>query len=143
MHMYPVMLNLEDKKILIVGGGRIAKRKVNGLQGEGAFITVIAPEIDAEIESMDVECIPYPFTKQDISQYDIVFIATNDEGVNKQVMECVHDNQLVNDCSNKRNSNFFNVASFKHDNMRIMISSDGASPEKSKILKQKIKDLLK
>nr|WP_165983474.1 NAD(P)-dependent oxidoreductase [Macrococcus goetzii] len=141
--MYPVMLNLEDKKILIVGGGRIAKRKVNGLQGEGAFITVIAPEIDAEIESMDVECIPYPFTKQDISQYDIVFIATNDEGVNKQVMECVHDNQLVNDCSNKRNSNFFNVASFKHDNMRIMISSDGASPEKSKILKQKIKDLLK
>nr|WP_165983338.1 NAD(P)-dependent oxidoreductase [Macrococcus goetzii] len=141
--MYPVMLNLEDKKILIVGGGRIAKRKVNGLQGEGAFITVMAPEIDAEIESMDVECIPYPFTKQDISQYDIVFIATNDEGVNKQVMECVHDNQLVNDCSNKRNSNFFNVASFKHDNMRIMISSDGASPEKSKILKQKIKDLLK
>lgn len=141
--MYPVMLNLEGKKILIVGGGRIAKRKVNGLQGEGAFITVMAPDIDAEIESMDVECIPYPFTKQDISQYDIVFIATNDEGVNKQVIECVHDNQLVNDCSNKRNSNFFNVASFKHDDMRIMISSDGASPEKSKILKQKIKDLLK
>lgn len=59
--------------------------------------------------------------------------------VNKQVMECVNDNQLVNDCSNKRNSNFFNVASFKHDDMRIMISSDGASPEKSKILKQKLK----
>ncbi|MCG7419689.1 bifunctional precorrin-2 dehydrogenase/sirohydrochlorin ferrochelatase [Macrococcoides goetzii] len=141
--MYPVMLNLEGKKILIVGGGRIAKRKVNGLHGEGAFITVMAPEIDVEIASMDVECIPYPFTKQDISHYDIVFIATNDEGVNKQVMECVNDNQLVNDCSNKSNSNFFNVASFKHDDMRIMISSDGASPEKSKVLKQKIKDLLK
>lgn len=141
--MYPVMLNLEGEKILIVGGGRIAKRKVNGLQGEGAHITVIAPEIDAEIEAMDVECIPYPFTKQDISQYDIVFIATNDEDVNKQVMECVHDHQLVNDCSNKNNSNFFNVASFKHDDMRIMISSDGASPEKSKVLKQKIKELLK
>lgn len=140
--MYPVMLNLEDKKILIVGGGRIAKRKVNGLQGEGAFITVMAPEIDAEIESMDVECIPYPFTKQDISQYDIVFIATNKESVNRQVMECVQKHQLVNDCSNKENSNFFNVASIKHDGMRVMISSDGVSPEKSKNLKQSIKDFL-
>ncbi|WP_157819636.1 bifunctional precorrin-2 dehydrogenase/sirohydrochlorin ferrochelatase [Macrococcoides caseolyticum] len=141
--MYPVMLNLEGKKILIVGGGRIAKRKVNGLQGEGAYITVLAPEIDAEIKAKDVECIQHPFAKQDISQYDIVFIATNDEVVNMQVMECVHDNQLVNDCSNKSNSNFFNVASFRHNDMRIMISSDGASPEKSKALKQKIKDLLK
>lgn len=141
--MYPVMLNLEDKKILIVGGGRIAKRKVNGLQDEGAYITVMAPEIDAEIKAKDVECIQHPFTKQDISHYDIVFIATNDDGVNQQVMECVHDNQLVNDCSNKRNSNFFNVASFKYDDMRIMISSDGASPEKSKALKHKIKALLK
>ncbi|WP_414050338.1 precorrin-2 dehydrogenase/sirohydrochlorin ferrochelatase family protein [Macrococcus animalis] len=141
--MYPVMLNLKDKKILIVGGGRIAKRKVNGLQGEGANITVMAPEIDPEIEAMDIECIPFPFTKQDISQYDVVFIATNVERVNQEVMECVHDHQMVNDCSKKENSNFFNVASFKHDGMRIMISSDGASPEKSKNLKQKLKDLLK
>lgn len=141
--MYPVMLNLEGKKILIVGGGRIAKRKVNGLQGEGAHITVIAPEIDAEIERMDVACIQHPFIKQDISQYDIVFITTNDDDVNKQVMECVYDNQLVNDCSNKSNSNFFNVASFKHEDMRIMISSEGVSPEKSKALKHKIKALLK
>ncbi|MGK0553426.1 precorrin-2 dehydrogenase/sirohydrochlorin ferrochelatase family protein [Macrococcus capreoli] len=141
--MYPVMLNLQDKNILIVGGGRIAKRKVTGLQGEGARITVMAPEIDAAIESMDVNCIPYPFTKQDISQYDIVFIATNNERVNQEVMSCIHEHQLVNDCSNKTNSNFFNVASFKHDDMRIMISSDGASPEKSKNLKQKLIDLLK
>lgn len=141
--MYPVMLNLEGKQILIVGGGRIAKRKVTGLQGEGAQITVMAPEIDAAIEAMDVECIPFPFTKQDISQYDIVFIATNVERVNQEVMECVHANQLVNDCSNKANSNFFNVASFKHEGMRVMISSDGASPEKSKNLKQKLKDVLK
>ncbi|RAI82261.1 bifunctional precorrin-2 dehydrogenase/sirohydrochlorin ferrochelatase [Macrococcoides goetzii] len=140
--MYPIMLNLMDKKVLIVGGGRIAKRKVNGLVGEGAHITVIAPEIDEEIIAMNVECIPYPFTKQDISQYDIVFIATNKESVNRQVMECVQKHQLVNDCSNKENSNFFNVASFKHDGMRVMISSDGVSPEKSKNLKQSIKDFL-
>ncbi|MCE4956297.1 precorrin-2 dehydrogenase/sirohydrochlorin ferrochelatase family protein [Macrococcoides caseolyticum] len=140
--MYPVMLNLEGKKILVVGGGRIAKRKVTGLQGEGAHITVMAPEIDPAIEAMDVNCIPYPFTKQDISQYDLVFIATNVERVNQEVMACVQDHQLVNDCSNKVNSNFFNVASFRHDGMRVMISSDGASPEKSKKLKQKLMDLL-
>lgn len=140
--MYPMMLNLTDKKVLIVGGGRIAKRKVNGLMGEGAHITVIAPEIDEEIKAKDIECIPFPFKKKDIGQYDIVFIATNEESVNRQVMECVNAHQLVNDCSNKSNSNFFNVASFKHDGMRVMISSDGVSPEKSKNLKQIIKDFL-
>lgn len=141
--MYPVMLNLEGKRILIIGGGRIAKRKVTGLQGEGAQITIMAPEIDSEIEAMNVECIPNRFTKQDINQYDIVFIATNDERVNQEVMECVHEHQLVNDCTNKFNSNFFNVASFAYDDMRVMVSSDGASPEKSKRLKQKLMAFLK
>lgn len=141
--MYPVMLNLEKKNVLIVGGGRIAKRKISGLQGEGASITVMAPHIDPEIEKMDVHCIPYPFTKQDISQYDMVFIATNNKSVNQEVMSCIQSHQLVNDCSEKANSNFYNVASFRHDGMRVMISSDGASPEKSKHLKQQLIDLLK
>lgn len=141
--MYPVMLNLKDKKVLIVGGGRIAKRKVTGLQNEGAHITVIAPDIDESIQTMVAECIPYPFTKQDISHYDIVFIATNNAQVNQQVMACVQPHQLVNDCSDKSNSNFYNVASFQYDDMRVMISSDGASPEKSKALKNKLLEFLK
>lgn len=139
--MYPVMLDLTRKKIVIIGGGRIASRKVRGLTGEGADVTVIAPEIDDTIQSAGVRIIQERFD-HDLSAYDIIFIATDDPEVNRRVMLCVLPHQLVNDCTYKQNSNFFNMASFRVDDARIMISTEGKSPERSKALKHQIQSWL-
>ncbi|TDL98549.1 bifunctional precorrin-2 dehydrogenase/sirohydrochlorin ferrochelatase [Macrococcus brunensis] len=136
--MYPVMLDLTDKKIVIVGGGRIAARKVNGLKETGASITVIAPEILETINGETITCIKEPF-HHDLSHFDMIFIATDDAEVNARVMKQIKPHQLVNDCTNKKNSNFFNMASFRTDDARIMISTDGKSPETSKKLKERLK----
>ncbi|GGB03366.1 bifunctional precorrin-2 dehydrogenase/sirohydrochlorin ferrochelatase [Macrococcus hajekii] len=139
--MYPVMLDLTDKKIVVIGGGRIATRKVKGLKGEGADITVIANEITDEIKTLDTMIIEESF-RHDISAFDMVFIATDDPAVNQAVIEQIQPHQLVNDCTNKANSTFFNMASFRTADARIMISTDGKNPETSKILKNKLQSFL-
>lgn len=136
------MIDIYQKNILIVGGGSVATRKVQGLMNEGANVTVIAPEVTDVIKQSDVTIVQQPFKNQDISAFDIVFIATNDKVVNDAVMECTKKHQLVNDCTNKQRSNFFNVASFNYEDTRIMISTEGTNPVKSKTIKNKLKEIL-
>ncbi|UBH07913.1 precorrin-2 dehydrogenase/sirohydrochlorin ferrochelatase family protein [Macrococcus armenti] len=140
--MYPVMLDINEKNILIVGGGQVATRKVKGLMNEGANVTVIAPEVTDVIKQSDVTIVQQPFKHQDISAFNIVFIATNDKAVNDAVMERIEKHQLVNDCTNQQRSNFFNMASLIYGEMRIMISTEGSNPIKSKNFKNKLKEIL-
>ncbi|HJV31650.1 MAG TPA: NAD(P)-dependent oxidoreductase, partial [Bacillales bacterium] len=49
---YPIMLRLEGKKIVVVGGGKVAERKVSGLLGTGATIEVISPNLTDELERL-------------------------------------------------------------------------------------------
>lgn len=58
-NMYPLMLNLNKKVVVIIGGGKIAYRKASGLKDTGAFVTVISPEICAEMKEL-----PYITWKQ-------------------------------------------------------------------------------
>jgi len=49
---YPIMMNLEGKQIIVVGGGRVALRKINGLRESGACITVISPKLENELKKL-------------------------------------------------------------------------------------------
>lgn len=52
MRPYPIMMNLEGKQIIVVGGGRVALRKINGLRESGACITVISPKLENELKKL-------------------------------------------------------------------------------------------
>ena len=51
-NMYPLMFNLQNKVVVIIGGGKIAYRKASGLKNTGAFVTVISPEICEEMKEL-------------------------------------------------------------------------------------------
>ena len=55
--MYPVMMNIQDKPVVIIGGGKVAARKIKTLLSEGAKVTVISPEINDAIPKSQVEWI--------------------------------------------------------------------------------------
>ena len=55
MKSYPIMLNIEDKAVVVVGGGLIAYRKIVGLLQAGAYVTVISPVIHSKIEQLFIE----------------------------------------------------------------------------------------
>ena len=55
MGAYPIMLNINNQEVVVVGGGTIAYRKIRGLLQAGANITVISPEIEERIETLRSE----------------------------------------------------------------------------------------
>ena len=141
--MYPVMLNLVDKKVLVVGGGQIAKRKVEFLQETGAEITIISPDIDPTLSRLNVKWLETIYKQGLAREYFLVFACTNDQAVNQLVVNDCDDRQLINDTSNQKNSNFFNMAIVSNDECLIGISTYGKNPSRSKLIKKELTNWLK
>jgi precorrin-2 dehydrogenase / sirohydrochlorin ferrochelatase len=133
--LYPVMVNLDKRTCVIVGGGRVAARKATGLLEAGAWVTVISPTISPELQSLvDREQITLvagyyvPGILSDLRPL-LVFASTDDPTVNQQVTEegraC---GALVNQVDGRDASDFENMASFRRGRITTAISTGGASP---------------
>src|SRR5262245_4182618 len=83
--MYPVFLKLTGRRVLLVGGGRVAAAKLAGLLAEGARVTVVAPEIRAELHQPGVTTVPRAFEAADLDDVWYVVTAAPSE-VNKLVV---------------------------------------------------------
>ncbi|MDT2849786.1 bifunctional precorrin-2 dehydrogenase/sirohydrochlorin ferrochelatase [Vagococcus carniphilus] len=127
--MYPITVNLKNKEVLIVGGGKIAARKVKGLISEEAIITIISPTLDEGIDATKVTWIQKKYETGDIfTSASLIFACTDDKPLNEQILEEALPSQIVNVVSNKEISEFYNMSMIKHDGLKIGISTEGASP---------------
>jgi precorrin-2 dehydrogenase/sirohydrochlorin ferrochelatase len=88
---YPAFLNLQGERVVVVGGGKIAERKILALLKTGALITVISPEITKRIarEKLrgSLKHVPRQYRKGDVSNTFLVVAATDSEEINKKVSE--------------------------------------------------------
>ena len=64
--MFPAFLDLQSRKVVVVGGGPVAASKIESLFAAGARVTVVAPEIRPEIERADVEIVRREFGETDL-----------------------------------------------------------------------------
>ncbi|WP_086349738.1 precorrin-2 dehydrogenase/sirohydrochlorin ferrochelatase family protein [Candidatus Enterococcus clewellii] len=141
--MYPIMLDLKDKTIVIIGGGRIALRKTKALLQAGGRVVVVAPMHDEEFESLEnVALIKRPYRTGDCKEAHLIFACTDSKVINQQIVEEAEPWQWVNDCSKKENSDFFNMSIIQHETGVVAFSSNGQSPVETKKLKQEIEALL-
>lgn len=140
--MYPVMINIKNQKVVFVGGGQVAARKVKKLLQEGAKITIISPSLSAELDPSLVDWQARPYRVGDLAGAKLVFACTDNPVVNRQVMADAHPSQLVNNVGDKHDSDFYNVAIAEHDDFSVMISTKGRSPQRSKAIRQKLASLL-
>lgn len=72
----------------------------------------------------------------------LVFACTDNQDINKKVMEEAHPSQFVNNTGDKKNSDFYNVAIASNNELSVMISTNGLSPSRSKEVRKKIEQLL-
>lgn len=137
----PLMVKLAGKQVVIVGGGRVALRKAQGLSVTSAKITVISPTILPEILTLpNVIWHEKRFTPEDIQSAHLVYAATNDKSVNQTIGESIQDWQWFNDTSQPEHSNFYTPAVIHATDFTISISTDGKDPAKAKQLKQQLMD---
>jgi len=84
--LFPVHLRLAGRSCLVVGGGRVATRKARGLLECGAVVTVVAPEISAELDGLPgVRCERRRYRSGEVSGHRLVVAATGDADVDGEV----------------------------------------------------------
>ena len=142
MKSYPIMLNIQDKKVVIVGGGRIAYRKIVNLLQAGARITVISPMVHIKIEKLitgnRIIWKKKGFEPDDLECAFIVIAATNNEKVNAHVASSAGAYQLVNVVDNQEISTFHVPAKLTRGDLTISVATSGASPTLAKVIRDEL-----
>ena len=127
---YPVVLRISGRRCVVVGGGEVARRKVQGLLVAGARVRVIAPHLHPELqENTDLELICRPFLADDLAGAFLVFAATNDRQVNAEVTAAARQQgALINIVDDPDGSDFHLPAVLQRGALTVAVSSGGGSP---------------
>jgi precorrin-2 dehydrogenase/sirohydrochlorin ferrochelatase len=147
MRYFPINLNIQGKKCLVVGGGRIAERRVLSLLECGADVTIVSPRVTPMLEKLlDKKRVKYKaktYKPGDIKGAYIVIASTNDQDLNRQIGgQAKRVGALVNIVSNSSLSDFTVPGQLRRGNLLVTISTSGTSPALSKILKAKLESIL-
>jgi len=135
MKLYPVMMNLDKRLAVIIGGGSVAARKAADLFEAGAVIKVISPDFDPEIMEMSrnypdrVEIFQRVYKVGDLEGAVLVFSATDDPEVNGHVFrEAEERNILINAVDDPPNCSFYVPSFVRKGDLIFSLSTCGASP---------------
>jgi siroheme synthase-like protein len=136
-------LDLRGRDCLVVGGGRVATEKAQGLMAGGASVTVVAPEIDAELRATGVSLHERPFTASDVVGRFLVIAATNDRRVNSAVSAAAERrNTLCNVADDPELCNFILPAVLRRGPIVVGVSTGGASPALAQRIRDDVDDLI-
>jgi uroporphyrin-III C-methyltransferase/precorrin-2 dehydrogenase/sirohydrochlorin ferrochelatase len=148
MRHLPLFAALDERECLVVGGGAMAERRARLLLEAGARVTVLAPEISAEIEALasEVDRLTIWREKFDagiVEAYWLVVAATGDPDVNATVAAAAElAKRFCNVVDDPERCSFIMPAIVDRDPVTIAISSGGASPVLSRWVKGLVESLL-
>lgn len=142
---FPMFVSLEDKRILVVGAGNIATRRIKALMKFGASIRVVAPLFDPELEGIEeLDLINRGFVPGDLDDVDMVVIATNNAPLNEEIAGmCEVRGIIKNVSSNQKLCDFFFPATILTDDIIVGICSGGNDPSVTKRARADIEKFLK
>lgn len=147
MRLFPLFADLNDKNVLVVGGGAVAARKIGALLRSGARVTVVAPEVRADILAWEregrVQCLLAEFAPQQLEGMWLVIAATDDRAVNMQVSAAAHaDHMLVNVVDDPELSTFQVPSIVDRAPLVVAISTGGAAPVFARRVRERVETLL-
>ncbi|AKE15835.1 MULTISPECIES: NAD(P)-binding protein [Bacillus] len=140
--MYPLTVRVNEKRVVVIGGGKVAGFKIIPLLKQGADIVVISPELDANlvklVEEKKIRWYQREYEKSDIKSAFLVVAASSDSILNEQVAEDAAENQLVNIITNPESGNVHFPAAIHRGLLNIAVSTGGASPKLAKKIRDDI-----
>lgn len=135
----PLMIDLKGQKVLVIGGGKIAERRITTLLDNQAIISVISPTVTKKIESLhvqkSVQWHKKVFEESDLANAFLIIVATNNSTINHWVIESAPKNALINAVEDATQGNVQFPIHLKRGKLSIAISTNGASPAFAKKIK--------
>jgi len=140
---YPVYLNLKGKRVVVVGGGQVAERKIESLLDTGASIIVFSPAVTARVvelaDGKQIELHRRAYAHGDCAGATLVFSATDDPEVSRAVYKESSDlGVFVNTADQPRLCSFIMPAVVRRGDVGIAISTGGTSPALAARLRRRI-----
>ena len=140
---YPLFADLNGRRCVVIGGGKIAQRKVTTLLGYGAKVTVISPEVTHKLAAYArqgrIRYVPRRFKKCDLDGAWLVYASTNDQDINQKIFKTAEKMHIfANVVDQKPLCSFIAPAILKRGLLTIAVSTGGASPSLAKKLKREL-----
>jgi precorrin-2 dehydrogenase/sirohydrochlorin ferrochelatase len=127
--LYPVNLVVAGRRCVVVGGGGVAARKVDGLVAAGADVVVIAPDIDARIRQTGARLVERAYRRGDLDGAWLAIAATNDPDVNRAVhADAETDRVWINAADDPPACSFTLPAVVRRGPVMVTVSTSGRSP---------------
>ena len=121
----PISIDISDQKILIIGGGQSALKKIGILQRFGANLDVVAENIIEEILSSGITCFQKQYEKSDLKGYLMLYSCTNNEALDRQIaLDGLEAGVLVNIHDKPSLCQFISPAIYKDGNITVAVSSN-------------------
>ncbi|HCV3642231.1 TPA: NAD(P)-binding protein [Staphylococcus aureus] len=141
----PLMIDLTNKNVVIVGGGTVASRRAQTLSQYVEHMTVISPTITEKFQNMvDKGVVIWKekeFEPSDIVDAYLVIAATNEPCVNEAVKQALPEHTLFNNVGDASNGNVVFPSALHRDKLTISVSTDGASPKLTKSIMAELEAL--
>ena len=134
--MFPAFLNLESRRVVVVGGGPVAASKLEALLAAGADVTVVAPDVRPEIERLGVTILRRPFEEADLDGAWWV-VAAAPKAINRQVLAAAETRRVfVNAVDDPDHATAYLGGVVRRHGVTVAISTDGRAPALAGLLRE-------
>ena len=144
---YPIFLDVENRDVLIVGGGEVCARKAATLLEHGARVTVVSPRSSRAVATLanegQIRLVERPYEEADLAGRTLVFASTDDPEVNALVArDCRQRNIPVNVADLPELCDFTVPAVVERGSIQIAVSTGGKSPALSRRLRETLQNVI-
>ncbi len=146
MRYYPINLNIKRRVCVVIGGGRVAERKVKNILLCGGRVNVVSPDLTERLSKMakqgKINHIRAVYHRRYLREASLVFAATSDRRVNAQIAkDATRSGLLVNVADSAKESSFILPAVLRKRGVTITVSTNGLSPPRSVRIRNRLKEL--
>ena len=143
-----INLDLAGKKVLVVGGGTIASRKVASLLKVGALVKLVAPKLkaglSARIKKAGGTLARRPYRASDLTGAWLVFAATDDSELNLKICQQATKKKIFASSASRATEGHFSLPAVAQAGpIRLTVSTGGASPAMAKALRKQLQSALR
>jgi uroporphyrin-III C-methyltransferase/precorrin-2 dehydrogenase/sirohydrochlorin ferrochelatase len=147
MNYFPMFFDLTAQKVLVVGAGEVALRKVELLMRSGASVLLVAPEVHPELMSRavagSIRLAIREFVPEDLEGVRLVIVATSHRALNRWVANLCESRAIpVNVVDDREASRFIVPAIIDRDPVIVAVGTSGTSPVLARRLREKLEALI-
>ena len=144
---YPIVLKTTGRSVVVIGGGKVAEEKIEGLLQAEACVTVISPEATQRLrglsESGDIRLVQRKYESSDIDGAYFVIAATDDPSVQDQICRDAREKRvLINVVDDPERCDFIMPSVLRRDDLLIAVSTSSKSPAFAAWLRRRLGEIV-